>query len=277
MGEDGFGCRLEWEWVGVVVGVLGQTLQNQSSVMSDAGGMVDTLRSRIFEVYRWWLHAPLSYIQSYLKWDTRSKIYVSKGNFPWFHDVFSCWVLSMLHHWMPKRMDPSEGSPLKKPKHPWGSVVSPRNLKRTIDQFAPQFAGYEQHDAQEMWRGGCGVRWKVYKRICLVRVGVRWPDPSNGSFNDNIIKKIVFSSLVDTSWFDMTISLVYIDIHGKKLEFPTKRLTPIPRSSWTSCWRACTMIWIEEVEVWPPKAPLTNPGTRESWRLKDGEFSGADA
>jgi len=29
------------------------------------------------------------------------------------------------------------------------SVVSPRNLKRTIDQFAPQFAGYEQHDAQE--------------------------------------------------------------------------------------------------------------------------------
>ncbi|CAK9114429.1 unnamed protein product [Durusdinium trenchii] len=30
-----------------------------------------------------------------------------------------------------------------------GSVVSPNNLKRTIDQFAPQFAGYEQHDAQE--------------------------------------------------------------------------------------------------------------------------------
>ncbi|CAK8988757.1 Ubiquitin carboxyl-terminal hydrolase 6 (Deubiquitinating enzyme 6) (Proto-oncogene TRE-2) (Ubiquitin thioesterase 6) (Ubiquitin-specific-processing protease 6) [Durusdinium trenchii] len=29
-----------------------------------------------------------------------------------------------------------------------GSVVSPNNLKRTIDQFAPQFAGYEQHDAQ---------------------------------------------------------------------------------------------------------------------------------
>lgn len=28
-------------------------------------------------------------------------------------------------------------------------VVSPRDLKRTIDQFAPQFAGYEQHDAQE--------------------------------------------------------------------------------------------------------------------------------
>lgn len=27
---------------------------------------------------------------------------------------------------------------------------SPRNLKRTIDQFAPQFAGYEQHDAQEL-------------------------------------------------------------------------------------------------------------------------------
>ena len=33
---------------------------------------------------------------------------------------------------------------------PSGSVVSPRNLKRTIDQFAPQFAGYEQHDAQEL-------------------------------------------------------------------------------------------------------------------------------
>ena len=31
-----------------------------------------------------------------------------------------------------------------------GSVVSPRDLKRTIDQFAPQFAGYEQHDAQEL-------------------------------------------------------------------------------------------------------------------------------
>eukprot|EP00930_Biecheleria_cincta_P011970 TRINITY_DN11519_c0_g1_i2.p1 TRINITY_DN11519_c0_g1~~TRINITY_DN11519_c0_g1_i2.p1 ORF type:complete len:2103 (+),score=364.03 TRINITY_DN11519_c0_g1_i2:537-6311(+) len=30
------------------------------------------------------------------------------------------------------------------------SVISPRNLKRTIDQFAPQFAGYEQHDAQEL-------------------------------------------------------------------------------------------------------------------------------
>ncbi|CAJ1373951.1 unnamed protein product [Effrenium voratum] len=29
------------------------------------------------------------------------------------------------------------------------AVVSPRNLKRAIDQFAPQFAGYEQHDAQE--------------------------------------------------------------------------------------------------------------------------------
>eukprot|EP00931_Biecheleriopsis_adriatica_P059602 TRINITY_DN35688_c0_g1_i2.p1 TRINITY_DN35688_c0_g1~~TRINITY_DN35688_c0_g1_i2.p1 ORF type:complete len:2117 (+),score=462.65 TRINITY_DN35688_c0_g1_i2:173-6523(+) len=29
-------------------------------------------------------------------------------------------------------------------------VLSPRNLKRTIDQFAPQFAGYEQHDAQEL-------------------------------------------------------------------------------------------------------------------------------
>lgn len=28
--------------------------------------------------------------------------------------------------------------------------LSPRNLKRTIDQFAPQFAGYEQHDAQEL-------------------------------------------------------------------------------------------------------------------------------
>eukprot|EP00435_Cladocopium_sp_Y103_P050390 s595_g15.t1 len=32
------------------------------------------------------------------------------------------------------------------------SVVSPRDLKRTIDQFAPQFAGYEQHDAQELWK-----------------------------------------------------------------------------------------------------------------------------
>eukprot|EP00429_Kryptoperidinium_foliaceum_P036408 CAMPEP_0176166284 /NCGR_PEP_ID=MMETSP0120_2-20121206/85042_1 /TAXON_ID=160619 /ORGANISM="Kryptoperidinium foliaceum, Strain CCMP 1326" /LENGTH=828 /DNA_ID=CAMNT_0017503817 /DNA_START=67 /DNA_END=2549 /DNA_ORIENTATION=+ len=29
------------------------------------------------------------------------------------------------------------------------SVLTPRNLKRTIDQFAPQFAGYEQHDSQE--------------------------------------------------------------------------------------------------------------------------------
>jgi len=35
----------------------------------------------------------------------------------------------------------------------WGgktTCVTPRNLKRTIDQFAPQFAGYEQHDAQEL-------------------------------------------------------------------------------------------------------------------------------
>lgn len=34
----------------------------------------------------------------------------------------------------------------------WGgksTALTPRNLKRTIDQFAPQFAGYEQHDAQE--------------------------------------------------------------------------------------------------------------------------------
>lgn len=35
----------------------------------------------------------------------------------------------------------------------WGgksTALTPRNLKRTIDQFAPQFAGYEQHDAQEL-------------------------------------------------------------------------------------------------------------------------------
>jgi len=35
----------------------------------------------------------------------------------------------------------------------WGgktATLTPRNLKRTIDQFAPQFAGYEQHDAQEL-------------------------------------------------------------------------------------------------------------------------------
>lgn len=30
------------------------------------------------------------------------------------------------------------------------TALTPRNLKRTIDQFAPQFAGYEQHDAQEL-------------------------------------------------------------------------------------------------------------------------------
>mmetsp|Transcript_48065 Transcript_48065/g.112321 ORF Transcript_48065/g.112321 Transcript_48065/m.112321 type:complete len:2082 (-) Transcript_48065:260-6505(-) len=35
----------------------------------------------------------------------------------------------------------------------WGgktTCVTPRNLKRTIDHVAPQFAGYEQHDAQEL-------------------------------------------------------------------------------------------------------------------------------
>lgn len=30
------------------------------------------------------------------------------------------------------------------------AALTPRNLKRTIDQFAPHFAGYEQHDAQEL-------------------------------------------------------------------------------------------------------------------------------
>lgn len=125
MGENGFGCRLEWEWVGLWLEFyIGQTLQNQSSVMSDTRGYGGIHWDPGFSkfIHDGYMPHSISDIQSYLKWDTRSMIYVSKGKFLWFRDVFSSWVISMLHHWMPtKRMDPSEGSPLSRntPEVPW--------------------------------------------------------------------------------------------------------------------------------------------------------------
>ena len=144
-------CRLEWECVGVVVGVLVKTLQNQSSLTFDARGHdgIQDFRS---------LHMMATCL-------TVSQIFNHTSNE--IQDLWSMcqrkislisWCLfefsKMLQHWMdPYKHGSLRKVSLQRSPGPWGSVVSPRNLKRTIDQFAPQFAGYEQHDAQEM----CGT------------------------------------------------------------------------------------------------------------------------
>lgn len=142
-----------------------------------------------------------------------------------FYDFMMCtsWVISMLHHWMPKRMDPSEGSPFSRntPEVPWW-------VRGTWNEPLTNLL-HNSRDMNNMMRRRCDrvvVGWDgKYTREHVWYVMVSGDLILQMVVSMTIsFKKMVFSSLVDTSWFDMTISLVYIDIHGKKLGVSNKTM-----------------------------------------------------